>query len=195
MLSCKEVLARHSEYVDGELTAAEAERLRAHLAECALCARYDRVLRRGVSLLNVAPELEPGSEFDLHLRNRLADEAQRMALRPVSQHAAIGVSIAATLALIAWLPFMLASGGGSTPTMVRVNALANGVTSSEIAWHGEAALQQEAHTNPSAPAAPTLESTHIQASIVDPGYTPLVIEAPTAPPSYSSVRLTSFQPR
>ncbi|MGQ0813838.1 MAG: zf-HC2 domain-containing protein [Gemmatimonadota bacterium] len=153
MLNCKEVLARHSEYIDGEMTPADAERWRAHVAACPLCARYDRVLRRGISLVSSINELEPGPEFLTHLRFRLGDEQNRMTMRLVSNGAAAGVSIAAVLALIVWVPLMLMSGGRNVST-VRVNALESGIESAEIAWHGDVAVRNRAsHLTLSAPPA------------------------------------------
>ena len=39
-LRCSQVLERLSEYVDGELTAAEAERVEAHVRGCDWCERF-----------------------------------------------------------------------------------------------------------------------------------------------------------
>lgn len=184
MLSCKEVLARHSEYIDGEMAPPDTEKWRAHLKDCAMCARYDRVLRKGVSLLATKPELEPEPEFMMHLRYRLADEAHRLETQPIHQHAGAAVSVMAVLALIAWIPVMM-SAGSPTAAAVRMNAVETGRESSEIAWHGSHAMHTEpSHVTLAAPAA-TLEPVYSVVSLADAGYSPLIIESPTSPPSYA----------
>lgn len=55
-MTCQEYLARHSEYLDAEMGPDDVARMRAHAAACPSCARYDRVLRRGLALVR---ELEP----------------------------------------------------------------------------------------------------------------------------------------
>lgn len=190
MLSCNEVLARHSEYIDGEMTPPDTERWRAHLAECATCARYDRVLRKGVSVL-AASELQPDPEFTMHLRYRLADERYGMT-RPLGNNLAVGLSTAAILALIAWLPLLILSRGEGDEAVVRTET---GAASSEIAWHGSIAIAaDQAHDAPAVEQvvrAPNAAAV----SLIAPGYSPLVVESPTAPPTYSSVRLTSYDAR
>ena len=183
MLSCKEVLARHSEYIDGEMAPPDTEKWRTHLATCTVCARYDRVLRKGVSLLAAKPELEPEPEFMLHLRYRLADEARRQEM-PISNHMGAAVSVMAVLALVAWIPMMV-SLGGTNGSGARVNALETGNESSEIAWHGSVAMLQEpSHVELAAPAA-ALEPTYSVVSLVHQSYSPLIIESPISPPSYA----------
>jgi hypothetical protein len=189
LLSCTEVLARHSEYLDGEMTPPDTERWRAHLAECAMCARYDRVLRKGTSLL-AAADMEPDPEFTMHLRYRIADEHYR-STRPMNNSVAVAMSTAAVLALIAWLPLILIS-------RTERDVAAQGETapaSSEIAWHGSIAIDDDAsHSAPAVDAA-VLAPNHAAVALIAPGYSPLVIESPIAPPSYSSVRLTSLTER
>lgn len=183
MLSCNEVLARHSEYIDGEMAPPDTEKWRTHLKDCAMCARYDRVLRKGVSLLAAKPELEPEPEFMMHLRYRLADEAHRMEVQPIQQQAGAVVSVMAVLALLAWIPIM--SAGTRTASAVRVNAVETGSESSEIAWHGTYAMHSEpSHVTLAAPAA-ALKPIYSVVSLIDPGYSPLIIESPTSPPSYA----------
>jgi hypothetical protein len=189
LLSCKEVLARHSEYLDGEMAPPDTERWRAHLAECALCARYDRVLRKGTSLLATA-DLEPDPEFAMHVRYRIADERYH-STRPMNNSVAVAMSTAAVLALIAWLPLMIVSRTGGDTAAQAETAPA----SSEIAWHGSVAIDDDAsHRAPEVDAS-VLAPNHAAVALIAPGYSPLVIESPIAPPSYSSVRLTSLTER
>lgn len=183
MLSCKEVLARHSEYIDGEMAPLDTEEWRVHLSECMLCARYDRVLRTGVSLLAVKPELEPEPEFLMHLRYRLAYEAHRSEMQPANQHVAAAVSVMAVLAFIAWIPLLISSGPAGSGA--GANAAETETASSEIAWHGSFAVHAEqSHGTLAAPAA-ALEPIYSVVSLIDPGYSPLIIESPTSPPSYA----------
>ena len=189
MLSCKEVLARHSEYLDGEMAAADSERWRAHLDACPPCARYDRILRKGMRLLSETPHVEPDPSFKLHLRYRIADEERRLDVRPATMNAAASLSVAAMLALAAWLPFMLvartdASGPGTTATAAAADLMAT-----EIAWHGGYAVSQRPSHERSRL---TLQHTSSAASLIDRGYSPLIIESPTAPPTYTRVSLTSY---
>jgi hypothetical protein len=189
VLSCKEVLARHSEYLDGEMAPADSELWRAHFAACPPCARYDRILRKGVRLLAETPHVEPDPSFKLHLRYRIADEERRSDLRPATINAAASVSVAAMLALAAWLPIMVvARSTDSEPTWAPTTGNAD-LMATEIAWHGGRAVNQ---TRSHERSRMTLQHTSSGASLIDRGYSPLIIESPTAPPSYTRVSLTSY---
>lgn len=167
MLSCAEIIARHSEYVDGELPPRETETWRAHLATCSICARYDRVLRKGVQLLHET-QLQPDPEFVQHLRYRLADEDRRMTMSPISMNAAAVASVAAVLALVVWLPVALLQSQETAASMsTHVSSAAT-----EIAWHGGEAV-----------------------TLIHGAYSPLIVEPPTAPPSYTRAQLTSLHTR
>jgi hypothetical protein len=174
-------LARHSEYLDGVLSAEWAEQMTAHLASCADCARYDRVLRRGVKLLQAQPVLDVPAEFLGELQYRIAAE-ERRALRPVSSLPAASLGVAAMLAFLAMMPvFMMRSSNNATAApIVPASAVAT-----EIAWHGENAVQ-----------APTRSHVHLAtrrlawapsaaSHVIEPKYTPVILESPTAPPRYS----------
>jgi anti-sigma factor RsiW len=167
VLSCAEVIARHSEYVDGELPPLETEKWRAHLATCTICARYDRVLRKGVQLLHDT-DLQADPEFIQHLRYRIADEDHRMTMRPIGMNAGAVASVAAVVALAAWLPVaVMKSQESPAATSPSVSTAAN-----EIAWHRDEAV-----------------------TLIHGAYSPLVVEPPTAPPSYTRARLTSLHTR
>lgn len=189
MLSCKEILARHSEYIDGEMAPDDSELWRAHLASCPLCARYDRVLRKGVRLLSASQPTQPDPAFILHLHHRLAEAEARAALRPVTIGAAASVSIAATLALAAWLPIMVAARDGEPEPLTPVASAPVGLTATEIAWHGDDGVKAaHSHARPGV----RLQHTIPGVSLIERRYTPLILEAPTAPPSYTRVVLTSI---
>lgn len=60
-LRCSEVIARLSDYVDGELSAEDLARVRAHVAECDVCERFGGKFASVVRALKsvAAPELDP----------------------------------------------------------------------------------------------------------------------------------------
>lgn len=63
VLSCAEVLEKHSEYIDDCLTEAESGMVQAHLDTCPKCARYHRTLRKGVQYLSQQSDSVPGPDF------------------------------------------------------------------------------------------------------------------------------------
>ena len=142
MLSCSDCLARHSEYLDEVMDEVTAEQWRLHLAECPECARYDRVVRRGLKVLAAQAHIEPAPDFMMHLQQRLAAEDRRTALRPMTSLASASVVVAAMLAFAAWIPvIMLASEDEAVP-IVQSDPVS--ATASEIAWHAERAVEHRA---------------------------------------------------
>lgn len=109
-MTCQEFLARHSDYIDGELDAREYARVEAHRASCPTCARYDRVVRSGVRMLRGLPEVEPSPDFFPRLQHRIynLDERLRSEQRGASAGAVASLAVAATLALLAWSPLLRA---------------------------------------------------------------------------------------
>src|SRR5215208_5437700 len=95
--------------MDGLMDVASAERWRSHLSTCPDCARYDRVLRRGVNLLNQQPGAEPADDFFLQLNQRLLHEEHHAYTRPVTSLAAASIAVAAMLAFAAWIPVLMLS--------------------------------------------------------------------------------------
>jgi len=192
VFSCREFLARHSEYLDGTLTVEEADRMRSHQKQCAGCARYDRVLRRGVELLLREQAAEPDADFLHGLHTRLAREEERAAMRPISMAATATLSIAAVLVLVSWMPALFSAhkaGTGSSQAGVGT------VSASEIAWHAGWAVEPlEPHTAFPAPDI-SLTSNNADIEVIDHGYSPLILEAPTAPPTYVNASLTTFDTR
>ena len=182
MLSCSDCLARHSEYIDGVMDAATAEHWRTHLAVCSDCARYDRVLRRGVQVLNKQAQLDLGSDFLLQLQQRLAYEDRTSAYRPMSSLATASVAVAAMLAFAAWIPvFMLSRPDNNSTAMAgELSAVAT-----EIAWHGENAVEEPSRGHIHLTARRVAWSPASTHQVMQPQYTPVVLESPTAPPSYS----------
>lgn len=180
MLSCTEVLERHSDYIDGFMPADEAALWAQHIAACSDCARYDAVLRRGIRMLS-AQVVEPDADFMKQLHSRIADEEQRAA-RPISSTTATSVSVAAVLALAAWLPVMLwTRDAEETPAPVYASEAPGDVASWEIAWHGGTAVHQPRSHARLANRSVRLASVHANVSLIDRGYTPLILQSPVAP--------------
>ena len=70
MLSCKELVAHSSDYLDGHLRLRERISVRAHLAMCSHCRRFIRQLKLSQAVLRQLPE-QPVPELDA-LAERLA---------------------------------------------------------------------------------------------------------------------------
>jgi hypothetical protein len=116
-MTCQEYLALHSELIDGGLPEADAARCRVHAADCATCARYDRVVRRGLRLVRDIPDVLPSYDFHARLQHRifhLQDDAMRPD-RLTAPGAAIAVMIAGLLAFAAWAPYVM-DGPQAEPT-------------------------------------------------------------------------------
>jgi hypothetical protein len=181
VLSCRECLARHSEYLDGEMDAVTAAMWRAHLAECPRCARYDRVLQRGIRTLTAQPQLLPQSDFMLQLQQRMLAEDRRAVMRPFSSMATASLAVAVMLAFAAWLPVMILAGEEKQAVAV---AEAASAVATEIAWHGESAVESRASGHVHfARREVWLPSTATH--VIETRYTPVVLESPIAPLSSS----------
>ena len=195
MVSCKEVMVRHSEYRDGMLSDVESELIRGHLAKCPKCGHYDRALNKGVELLRQRLSLEPDSAFVQSLRTRIILEDERAAMRPVTIAASASVSIAAVLAFVAWLPALVGVHSNAVPGNITQAALPVPVRASEIAWHVATAVQDApAHDRLDEPDV-SLTSNNADVSFMDRGYTPLIVESPVAPPSYLNASFTTYDNR
>ena len=56
MLSCKELVAHSSDYLDGQLRLCERISVRSHLALCSHCRRFIRQLRLSQAVLRKLPD-------------------------------------------------------------------------------------------------------------------------------------------
>ena len=72
MLTCKEQVARSSDYLDGQLSFGEKLMVRHHLMFCRNCRRFIRQMRLMQATLKIMPE-ESVKDVDA-LAQRLADE-------------------------------------------------------------------------------------------------------------------------
>jgi hypothetical protein len=107
---CSEIIALHSDYLDGLLASHEAAQVQWHLSSCAGCARYDRVVRRGVEMVRELPEITPSEDFEARLQHRiyhLQDGAAIGSQRTAGVAATFAV--ASMIALLAWSPVFLGS--------------------------------------------------------------------------------------
>lgn len=75
MLSCKQLVARSSDYLDGQLRFTEGLSVRAHLALCVNCRRFIRQMRLTLRVLQQMPE-PLVSDLD-RVAAHLADEANK----------------------------------------------------------------------------------------------------------------------
>ncbi|QMV61768.1 zf-HC2 domain-containing protein [Pseudomonas berkeleyensis] len=70
MLTCKELVAHSSDYLDGQLTLRQRLAVRAHLAMCGNCRRFIRQMKLTQAVIRQMPE-EELPELDV-LAERLA---------------------------------------------------------------------------------------------------------------------------
>lgn len=104
-LDCREFIERHSEYLDGQLSPDDWVEFDDHVARCAACERYDRVVRRGLLLLRNTTEVQPSEDFHERLEARLrsAEVESRM---PMVADSRTVVMVAAVLALVGLTPMV-----------------------------------------------------------------------------------------
>ena len=74
MLSCKELVANSSDFLDGQLRLRQRIAVRLHLASCSNCRRFIRQMRVTQAVLRQLPD-EPIPELD-SLAKRLAEIQQ-----------------------------------------------------------------------------------------------------------------------
>lgn len=112
-MDCREFLLRYSDYDDSLIPPDEAARFRAHMAECASCARYDRVLRKGRMLARQLPAPEPDPDFIPRLRLRLQEAGYRRRSLNTAARMAMGLA-AATILMVASTAVLLDGVGPTT---------------------------------------------------------------------------------
>lgn len=76
-MECKELFARLSEYLDGELTAELCQELQQHLEGCAPCKAFARTLRQTVDLCRQLPSRPLPEDVKRELWTLLGRVAQR----------------------------------------------------------------------------------------------------------------------
>jgi len=115
-MTCSEFFALASEYVDGYLTAPEAAAFGTHRERCASCARYLRVMEKGIRLAAELEPIEPSADFDWRLNRRLReiDEAMVDRTRSARTGAALAIAIAGVVVFLAWSPILTPRRGPDT---------------------------------------------------------------------------------
>ncbi len=106
-MRCTEFLKAYSEYLDGRMPPRERERHEEHVCECPHCRRYDRVVRRGISLYKSMPQVHASPDFGPRLQHRLfhIDDAGRLTTRRHLGSAALVAVASVGFLALAWLPF------------------------------------------------------------------------------------------
>jgi hypothetical protein len=117
-IQCDELLARHGDYLDGLLGPFEAARVQLHLELCLSCARYDRVVRRGMDIVRDLPEIAPSADFELRLQHRIFHVDDAAALRDTRSSAGTvaTLAVAGFIALLAWSPVLITTEDGVAVT-------------------------------------------------------------------------------
>jgi Putative zinc-finger len=140
-MDCQQFLEGYSAYRDHDVTWAEREAFEAHMDECEACARYDRVVRRGVDVFGHLPELEVSDDFGARLQHRIwhEDAVRTSAARRASAGAgAATVGLAAMIAAAAWVPLMQPPARLLELPAVAVRAPASGLSPASSPLHTEA---------------------------------------------------------
>jgi hypothetical protein len=192
--TCDEILAAHSDYLDGVLPPHEAATVQWHLASCASCGRYDRVVRRGADLVRELPVVEPSDDFAERLQHRLYHLQDGPAIagsRHTGAGAAATMAVAGVLALLAWSPLFLEIGTESAPELAAAEErtvwpVQLTDASEPDLWTSAAGLMPVA-----APAMLSLrggDAVRVLSSVPGP-YSPLVVE----PPVHRPVRTISIE--
>lgn len=106
-MECKEFLEGYSSYLDGLASKDRQRAFREHIEGCESCARYDRVVQRGLRVFRNLPRLDPSPDFLPRLRHRIyhiQDDIPTRSMRHGGSAALLAVAAVGLLAL-AWLPF------------------------------------------------------------------------------------------
>jgi len=109
-MNCSEFLASFSEYYDGSPESPERLEGERHIESCESCARYARVVDRGVSLLRAMPAPEPGPRFLRRLEHRILHVIDEERSRHGSSSAlpmATVLGMVILLSVVAWSPAFL----------------------------------------------------------------------------------------
>ncbi|MDX1646146.1 MAG: zf-HC2 domain-containing protein [Longimicrobiales bacterium] len=108
-MNCSQVVAKFTDYLDGRASGQDVEAIRAHVASCSTCSRYERVLREGSGLLRSLPQPELREDFGPRLQHRLFHVDSERALRANGASGAPALTvlgIAVLIAAIAWSPLL-----------------------------------------------------------------------------------------
>ena len=106
MIDCSEFLDRYSDFRDRLLDSADNAAFEGHVAACASCARYDRVVASGIETLLRLPEVTPSADFADRLGDRLSAVEFMESSTGSGAPVALVIAVAATIGAAAWFPAM-----------------------------------------------------------------------------------------
>ena len=86
-MDCRAFRSLHGDWVDDVLGSRDADRLSAHLAVCAPCARFDTLARRALLVARNAPPIECSADFSARLAQRIAEERRHRIAELKPSHA------------------------------------------------------------------------------------------------------------
>jgi hypothetical protein len=112
-MTCDEFIALASDGIEQAGCREELDAFQQHRAACISCARYHRVLARGLDLVRELPEIEPSADFTwrLHRRLRGLDDEMAERQRSVTSGVVVVLAVAGMVAFTAWSPLL-----GPAPT-------------------------------------------------------------------------------
>jgi len=97
-MSCREALPLMHDNLDGDLTAAEAMKLRAHLAECESCSKLYRSLETTEALMRIMPSVAAPNGLTERIMNSLPPKRSSSWLSWLKRHP--GISVAAVFVML-----------------------------------------------------------------------------------------------
>jgi len=104
-MTCQDCIARATEFLDETLSPIERARHASHIERCPRCARYHRVMERGLGLARDVAEIQPSPGFRVALHGRLRGLAEEQRRRErAASGAALVLAVAGLIALAAWAP-------------------------------------------------------------------------------------------
>jgi anti-sigma factor RsiW len=189
-MTCQECLSRHSEFLDGLLTAQETARCLVHLEGCASCARFHEVVTRSLALVTELPRVEPSADFQDRLQHRLLHLQDELARhdRFAGSGSLASLAIAAVIAFVAWGPLLVPSGTGGragqasaappseTPLLAEHSSAPDEVAPTYVEWYDDA------------PGMPALDGASSLSAAFPGPYSPLIVEAPVTRSSRRAAR-------
>jgi hypothetical protein len=187
--ACSIFLEDHAAYIDDVMDAQDAAAHEAHAHECEACARYARVLDRGLRLVHELPEIEPSAYFEERLRHRIFHIEDDARLERDRGRSATGLAAAALIALIAWSPMLWRNHASSNVGRVSyATSAASPATASTRYDYSDAndiaALREQQARRPSwyaHPADAALEQAPVHRIVSVAGsYSPLIVSPPAA---------------
>jgi hypothetical protein len=173
--ACQTFLEDHAAYIDECLNDDEAAMHEAHAAECPSCARYARVLSRGLELVRAIPDVEPSAHFEQRLQHRIFHIEDGAAIERSSMRSGAGLVAAAMITMIAWSPMLLRS---RSHVETRSVFAARSSMEDLVADGPHTADAPHWFANP---AQPPIEQTPVYTLVSNAGsYSPLIVSPPAA---------------